>query len=365
MTRRIHHSPKLVLPLEDWPSRDRALWEAGTAPAAGPRKRYAQRKEPSTVRNAARGWGRFLAVLTAGDRLDTLASPAERLTRENADRFLQAMQDAGNNNNTIRQRFWELRSAMAVMCSGVDTGWVTRPGEVSLLVMLPDEPAPPRQMLGSPTIYAWALRHLRSADAAQTARQQALCVRNGLILAILASRAPRIRSLSLMRLGWSLELRGDEAWILFQPNEVKTQVRLEYSLPEELLPWVRRYLDTGRPMLLGKAIHDALWVAEHGGPLKLRGIEGMVRRATQAEFEVTKGPHWMRHELASWLAEIAPSNPGLSAAVLGISLATAERAYTHARSIEAGRLVAEHLEVERERTRLRAAQLYEAIEMAG
>jgi integrase len=57
----------------------------------------------------------------------------------------------------------------------------------------------------------------------------------------------------------------------------------------------------------------------------------MIRRASMAEFGEAFGTHRFRHELASALAEADPDNPGVAAAVLGISIAVAEGTYIHRR----------------------------------
>jgi hypothetical protein len=62
--------PLHVLKIDDWPAIDRALWLAGTTwDPEDFRRPYAARKAPMTLRNAERGWGLLLRVLTQHDLL--------------------------------------------------------------------------------------------------------------------------------------------------------------------------------------------------------------------------------------------------------------------------------------------------------
>ena len=349
--------PKVVK-LQDWPALDRGLWETGTTwDASYFKKPYAAQKRPVTIRNAARAHGRLLGVLRDIGRLDETLTPAQRMTRDTADLFLRSLMEAGNNNNTIKVRFFDLQAALRVMHPGMDFSWLNRPGALSLHVMLPTAPTP-RRIIGAQKLYRWGFDLMQAAAADVRPIKRAVMLRNGLMIAVLACRAPRQRALAAMRLGQQVEWEADDAWIRFASGDVKNRRRLAYGLPEGLKPWVEKYLSEIRPILLGKACHDAFWVGQNGKALAQAGISGALRRAGESAYGKAIGTHQFRHELASALAEQDPDNPGLAAAILGISPDVAEDSYTHARNEVAARRVADHLAVEREQTRLLADRLY-------
>ena len=360
MTRQNSTTKPLVMKLQAWPQIDQDLWRTGTTwDERSHRKPYAATLRPITIRNAMRAYGRLLAVMAEHDLLDTTRSPAERLTREVANVFLEDMFDAGNNNNTIKVRFFDLRAAMRIMHPNVDTEWLTRPGDLSLHVLLPTEPTP-RRLWGMRTLYEWGRRMMDRSSLQNDPISRARMYRNGLIISLFASRAPRILSLSLMKLGKQLQLDGVDCWVVFKPADLKSPKTVEYRLPPGLAARVDHYLASERPILLAGADHPDLWIGEHGEPLTLAGIQAMIWRASEAEFGQSFGPHQFRHELASAQAEADCETPGIAAAVLGTSMAVVEAEYTHARNDLAAAKLAAHLAEERDRTRLLAQRLFES-----
>jgi hypothetical protein len=349
--------PALAVKRDNWPEIDRDLWRAGTTWDPDDfRKPYAAKLSEATLRNAEKDWGRFLAILAAAGRLVSTVPPAERMTRENADCLLGGLMAAGNQNSSIKARFWGIRSALCVMEPEVDTAWLTRPCDWSLHLLLPSTQRR-REIIGTQKLYRWAIEMMAASADEPKSVNRCRMLRNGLIIAILACRAPRIRTLASIQNGEQLQLSASTCWLLFGRDVVKNKKPIEYELPRELVPRVRRYLEVERRVLLGMADHDAMWVATNGSPLGLRGIEGLVRRASAKEWGKAFGTHRFRHELCSALAEADSENPGLPAAVLGISPSVAERVYTHVRDDIAARKVADDLIEERERTRLLVERL--------
>jgi site-specific recombinase XerD len=61
--------------------------------------------------------------------------------------------------------------------------------------------------------------------------------------------------------------------------------------------WIERYVNEGRPMLLGKATSDALWIGGRGAEMDARAIRRVVRNRTGTF------PHAFRHSFATHLLE--------------------------------------------------------------
>ena len=188
-----------VLRLPDWPAPDRQLWLAGLEGGdilEG--ETYAAGLRPTTLRNSARGYGRWLGVLAHLDPPALLLPPADRVTPARMRLFLKALRREGNTNNTIKARCWEMRSALRVMLPGRDYRWLNKPAGQSLEVLLPTRRKPIR-LIGIAELTAWGHDLMQEGLAAQPGRRME-SFRNGLLIAILADRAPRLRSLASLRL---------------------------------------------------------------------------------------------------------------------------------------------------------------------
>lgn len=357
--RRKRRGPVLVLKLEDWPTAHRALWEAGTVPKAGrlARPKHADRLRPTSIRNARRGYGAFLAALSdAGLAIDTPRA-TDLATAENVARFVDVLFARGNLPNSIRQRLFNLRTAFRIMAPLVPLDWITRPSGVSINELYPQEfghedTLDPRQLT------ALGLELLRLSRTApilnDVAKRRA---RNGLFCALVAAFPGRIGTLAVMRLGQAVIDQGDRVLLSFAARDVKNGRRLECELPGHLLPHFRHYVDEVLPSMGGSPPGAAFWRNVDGSPFEYAGIMQMFRRLTARELGHTFGTHAARGGMSTALAGIAPDRPGLAAAVLGSSEAVVERHYLKATMLDASREANSALEEEREELRLRASTL--------
>jgi hypothetical protein len=144
-----------------------------------------------------------LSIQAARGDLDPSLGPAARITFASVSDFFEALRAAGNVDNTIKARLFHLRMALHVMVPGTDFNWITRPGDASLdslLVQAPDDAPPPAS---SAVLFKWGMGLMPDAPLPdQKFKKIAFCrvYRDGLIIALLASRAPRIGSLAQMRM---------------------------------------------------------------------------------------------------------------------------------------------------------------------
>src|SRR4051812_17275101 len=173
----------LVWPIEAWPEIDQRLWWAGLDPGDGLDPTYAADLAQSTISNARKGYGRWLAVLAAAGELDPAVPPASRVSRARAKLFAKALRARANANNSIHARFWELRSALRILQPDADFAWLT-----SWLGRLPIR-LREVEAFDSRILAAWGHQLMQSALAHPQPMVRQTRYRNGLMIAIMAARA--------------------------------------------------------------------------------------------------------------------------------------------------------------------------------
>ena len=312
----------------EWPDIDRQLWKAGIEPddGLGP-SRHADRLSPASSANAKKAYGRFLAVLAENGRLDPSGRPAVRVTRSHAMLFVRALEARKNTHHSIYERMQSLLLALRIMEPASNFKWLTDRLD-RLHIQRRDI-----VVFDSQDLEDWGHELMDEALAHADPTYRRVWFRNGLMIAIFATSAPRIRSLASMRLGRQIRRMESGAWELaFSEKDVKTGRPIEHPVRANLWSRIDRYVEVERAEALAGRTHDAFWVGKFGEKLELRAIEGMIRRASKAKFGVAFGTHRFRHSLATTAAYAAPSNPGLAAGALGISEKVLADHYNKARN---------------------------------
>ena len=354
----VNSNAALILHLDQWPAPDRIAWDAGRVPGSILDGRaYAEDLRPTTIRNAARGYGRWLAFLQKADPSALQHPPGARVTPQRVRLFLAALQAAGNTNNTIKARFWELRATLRIMLPDHDFRWLNYPAGQSLHAMLPTV-LQPVGIMDIHILEQWGQEMMAAARDLPVSLRRSVLHRNGLLVAILANRAPRIRSLADLRVGRGIFHDGACYRLEFSAAETKGKRRLGYALHRSLITHIDHYLAVERPILLGMKTHDWFWVGNDGDRFGIRGIEGALRRASMARFGHCVGTHSFRHALATASMIANPTTPGTIAAVLGNSPAVVEAHYALGGQLEAGARFQDVLEQERAQTAALARQLF-------
>ncbi len=319
--------PCLVLKPEAWPAGDLKLWLIGLSSHNDLYGSwYAGTLSAITIRNAARAHGRWLSVFGAAGDLDPAAAPGARVTPQRVQFFVDQLTAAGNCDNTIATRLWDLRTALMIMQPQLDFAWITAPGGTDLRALL--RIAPKRKPVrSSAELFEWGLRLARDAREQSDPVVRAVRFRNGLMVALLAMRVPRQRAVTALDADMRVTKVGDRYRVLNIESDMKGGRRIDLPAPKRLTPWIDEYLDVHRPVLLGGRQHNAFWVGQDGNPLKQRGIEGVIRRATMREFGRAFGTHWFRHCFGTSAPLAAPHLRAAPAAVMGNSPAVAEKSY--------------------------------------
>src|SRR5262249_8998158 len=140
--------------------------------------------------------------------------------------------------------------------------------------------------------------------------------RDGLILCFLVLWQMRRRSIAALTVSRHLEFDAAGANILLFPEDTKAKRAETFRVPEELLPYLLRYLKTIRPRLLLGREHDGLWASYKERPLTGAGIYDMVRARMSKRFGKPMGLHDFRRAGPTFLAMDAPDKIGLAPGML-------------------------------------------------
>ena len=332
-------------PVSEWPASDRAAWVAALQPgdALNPGG-IAARWATATRTMVENGYGRWLGSLHTKGLLNPEDTPDQRVNKERVAAYVAELA-ASTAPFSVQGRVRQLGNALRAMCPHGDWGWILRGADRIRACAIPARNK--RARLQSPDqLVQLGLQIMAQADASIDGRAvwRAADYRDGLIIALLALRPIRARNLTMIQCGRHLLRRNGAWWLVFQATETKTKQPLEMPFPEELVPNLEHYLATHRPVLLDvgqrhdRPQTDALWVSSIGCAMHYTSISIQVRRCTEAAFGHALNPHLFRDCAATSIATIGPEHVQIVLPILGhSSLATSEKYYNQARSLEAGR----------------------------
>jgi hypothetical protein len=183
-------------------------------------------------------------------------------------------------------------------------------------------------------------------------KQREIQFRDGLLMALLSLWPIRRRSIAALTVSGHLEFDDLGVNILLYPGDTKGKRAESFRVPQELLPYLMRYLKEIRPILLGRREHDGFWASFKGRPLIAGRLYDIVRARITAKFGKAMGLHDFRRAASTFVAMDAPDKIGLIPGVLQhASPEVNDRHYNLARSMQAAQRFAGHLAKAKSRLR--------------
>ena len=336
-----------IWPVAQWPAADQALWRQarkGTGPdwRDNPAFSWSER----TLRKYEDAYGRYLAWLHRAGLLAESEPVAARLTPERLAGFT-AMLKTEVASTSVAIYVGGLASAATALAPQADWSWLRRrSARLKLRATSSRAKRPVIQhtldlyRFGKQLMDSASRRSKRNSGVSAALRYQA-----GLAIALLAARPLRIRNFQAITIGTSLRWDGARYWLTFRPEETKTGGPIDEPVPDDLLPYLEKFLRSRRPILLrqaakfpGKNAQGRLWLDRAGKPMRESALRGMIERYTEKRFGTALWPHLFRDCL---LTSVAIDQPGLmkiSATLLGHgSLRTGEKHYNQAHMLDASR----------------------------
>jgi site-specific recombinase XerD len=141
--------------------------------------------------------------------------------------------------------------------------------------------------------------------------------RNGLMIALLGYCPIRLKNFASLEIGRSFVHVDGTWWIVLSAAETKEKRPDERPVPEDLTPWIEKYLMYSRPVLTaGQVETQALWLAITGEPMSYASIAELIPETTRMTIGVPVSPHMFRTAAATTLATRLGGKPYAGSAVL-------------------------------------------------
>ena len=325
------------LPLDLWPEADRIAWNAACQPAARlKRGGAAGHLKPVTRDDHAYHYGNFLGFLDRRGLLQRDGPAAASVTPENVDAYLAELKQRVSS-VTVHGSICKLRRAARYIDPRQELAWLLEIAKDLALVAHPRSKTD-RWVLPERLIEA-GLTLIHEAEHSQTMTKlaQATQVRNGLMLAMLGFHPIRRKNFAALDLDRSfVNIRG-RWWIILAAAETKENRADERRVNKMLVPFVDRYLDLYRPVLVRPGSPpSALWLSSrHGTRLTEQYISRLIGATTLSTVGVKVTPHLFRTAAASGAAIYGGDNPHLGSAVLHHADPRVTEDYNRATSLSA------------------------------
>ena len=340
------------LPVDLWPEDDlkafRVAYEPGDIfeETGGPGALLAEGTR-KIIRTAYRRW---LGFVKAHDPDDLLKAPADRITLERVRAFIDHLSSEVRP-TTVAHVVYNLCYAARLIAPERDWSWLVAINARLAARGRPedrfDRLVPPSHVLD----FGIELMDEALSFPNYGHRQREIQYRDGLILALLSLWHIRRRSITALTVNRHLEFDDAGINILLHPADTKAKRGESFRVPEQLLPYLMRYLKEIRPRLLSRSEHDGLWASYRGRPLCDGRIYDIVRSRISGKFGKSMGLHDFRRAGPTFLAMDAPDKIGLIPGMLQHASPESQRHYNLARSVQASRRFAAHLAKARNRLR--------------
>ena len=130
--------------------------------------------------------------------------------------------------------------------------------------------------------------------------QRALMFRDGIMITLLIRRPFRISNFYTLAIGKTILFDHNTISFTFDGIEMKNHRAFDVPFPAHLMPFIIRYIEHYRPVLLTTSIKaknqpiNSLWISRDGTALTEGPVRVAIYKRTKTEFGATIPPHWFR-----------------------------------------------------------------------
>lgn len=335
------------LPWHDWPTADRSAFEALFAKGSllDDRGPLAHWRAPS--RDAMkRQYGFWLNWVSQAKPEGLLLDPVERATSQRLRTWLTSM------STLAPATLLGYVGAVVRLCRSIDPDrcWTAHQAILSELhraAKLRGSPRKAGRILSSDVLFEAGERLVRTNAGPITHPDQAVRLRDGAVICLLAVMPMRRRALCELTLGKSLLVEGLQMTVCLDGAMTKNGQPWEAAVPDMLRDILALYLQVGRPALSarGSGNHDAVWLGRNGAPVSINQFTRAIQIRTRQLIGVPVSPHLFRDAAATTLARTSSTATRMIKPILGhATTRIAEEHYIRADTIAAGRGLASALD---------------------
>ncbi len=332
---------KLCLAVAEWPERDQGAWHAALLPGdflepGGPASRW----RPGSQRIVSEGYGTWLAWLKNKGQLDCQASPGDRCEAGRLKQFAGEMM-AQVSPSTVQIRLGALERAMSAIEPAFDRSSLKRLKSR----LCPETGVSERKRLrvqDTLELERYGRQLMQRAASLCEPGDRAVLYRDGLIIALLASRPLRRKNLTALTIGVDFVRKAEGWWFDIPGKETKNRRAIHVAWPTALDDALTTWLEVYRPVLCGfgpgtmSTSTGPLWISAKGRPVSAHTLSVRISEHTARKFGAAVNIHLFRDSVATSIAINDPKHVGIIPAMLTHNSAkTAERYYNLAGSIQA------------------------------
>jgi integrase/recombinase XerD len=315
------------IPPARWPVADRLAWERARGPGCefelpGPAALWAA----ETCRARLQAYGRYLNFLQRNGLLFAAEGPSNRLLPDRIRAYIaEAKQWVSP--HTVDQILVELYRFACAITPDADWDWIRRhPSRPSRAEIRASKPK--KDVFEPKILLCKALDFMDGLYSGPPTYEDCLRYRDALIVAMQCGFALRRRNLVGMTLGRNLVVDGDVVHLIFRAEETKNYRPIRWTVPGYLKPYLLRYLEVHRAILLDGNLCDAVWINGRHKALQYGGLPTLFNSAGRRFLGYPITCHWFRHSLATAILTNDPRKIRLAGGALSHnSIATVNRHY--------------------------------------
>jgi len=307
-----------ALPLADWSKVDSKTWQAaqeagGVLDDCG----IASHLSEQTLKDLTRRYAYFLSFCAHQRTLDLEGPAAATVTEENILQYLHHLQGRVSP-VTLAQSFYKISRVAQCLAPQRDWRWLQR---IARRLDLRAKPRDKRnEVVPIRELVQLGLRLMDQAEKAgeATAICRALQYRDGLIIALLAADPLRLRNITALEIDRTLRKDGSSWSFDIPTDETKTRHQHPAILPDWSAPYIDRYVEHYRYLLLRHVEStNRLWLNQLGRPLSASSLYRRIYKRTHDAFGKRVNPHLFRSCFATSTAVDHGAEVGLAMTVLG------------------------------------------------
>ena len=327
------------LPVSEWPDSDRQAWEEACRPGVRLRRGGTASRFAKASRDDFAGrYGAFLGFLQRSGSFDAKGAATAHVTPSNVERYVAELKGRVLS-TTVWNCIYKLRMAATLLNPKVDFSWLAEIEKDLALVMAPRSKFP-RVVLSERLVEAGLTLVTEAEKYGKRAFERAKGIRNGLVIALLATSPIRIKNFAALEVGNTFKEVQGNWWISLPYKSTKTKTSDERPIPEFLNRAIDLYLREARPVLIGsRSSTNSLWISSRTGQrYTTKNLGTLISKITFRTVGVDVSPHLFRTAGATTAAMYGGDNPHLASTLLGHSDSrVTHKHYVRATSVNAAK----------------------------